>query len=195
MALNPLLVQHLPKSRDLLPRRRTTNHNPKRTWPNSSTTILKKTENMRPQQKLRSSYNPSLLAFLLASSRRAECARCAVWSTTAEASWASCTWSRRACRKLRAWAVRKAPERQGNGRFQKRERERVFSFKKTQKLTGFGFVDVFVFSPIWRGMRRYVESFKVEGMFHLWTNTHPHLWLLTWQSWNDRIFSDWDQRR
>lgn len=90
------------------PIRRRTNHNPKHPWPTSGNTILiKKTTDYVQQLSnepnedfdiLRASYNPSLLAFLLASSRRAECARCAVWIFTAEASWASCTWSRRAWR-------------------------------------------------------------------------------------------------
>lgn len=99
---------------------------------------------------LRPSYNPSLLAFLLASSRRAECARCAVWIFTAETSWASCTWSRRAWRELRAWAVRKAPELLWEWKI---SRERgFFSFKKnTKKPTDLFFVGVFMFSPVWKG--------------------------------------------
>lgn len=66
-------------------------------------------------------------------------------------------------------------------------REKVlFSFKKkTQKKpTDLFFVGVFMFSPIWRGMQRYVASFKVEGMFHLWTNTHPPFWRMTVMEWS-----------
>lgn len=181
MALNPLLVQHRPKSRDLLP--------PKEDKPQSQTHVTnqwqydtqkKTTENVQQPQRtstktstyfdqvtihlswpffLQAPDGPNVLVAPFGFSRPRPPGPPALGAAVRgeNSELGPCE------RHLNFFE---------NGRFQ--GREVFFRSKKTQKNQQSCFLLVFLcFLPFERGMQRYVASFKVEGMFHLWTNTHP----------------------
>lgn len=192
MALNPLLVQHRPKSRDLLP--------PKEDKPQSQTHVTnqwqydtqkKTTENVQQPQRtstktstyfdqvtihlswpffLQAPDGPNVLVAPFGFSRPRPPGPPALGAAVRgeNSELGPCE------RHLNFFE---------NGRFQ--GREVFFRSKKTQKNQQTCFLLVFLcFLPFERGMQRYVASFKVEGMFHLWTNTHPPFWRMTVMEWS-----------